>query len=197
MSTSYRIYRGNTSGGPIDYGTVVATTASLTYTLPALNLGDDVRYAVRAFDTASGLEETNVDAITRVTVHASTGANLADRPNVPKPIGVSARAGGTAKVTWSYASAGQLGVPTGFKVWKSTGAINYAAAADATVAYVSGTVHYTTTLTSLSDATSYNVAVRAYNATTDDGNTDVYTVIGDTTAPAVVDSIAAAAIVAD
>jgi len=72
MATQYRIYKNDGAGGPIDYGTVVATvTSGTTYDTAPIATGSDVRFAVRAFDSLSTQEEKNVDAFVRIVTGRS------------------------------------------------------------------------------------------------------------------------------
>jgi hypothetical protein len=190
MSTSYHIYSGNTSGGPVDYTTPVATTASLSWTSGALAANTTINYAVRAFDTVSGLEEANVDA--RVTVRTNASQlDITGRPNVPTSLTARATAAASLQVRWQYNPGGQGGAPTGFHVYAGTPSVSYATPA-ATVAYVPGSVRpYQATLTSLTDGALYQVSVRAYNASGEESNTTVMSVTAKATGPKAVDSLTA------
>lgn len=189
MAIQYHIYKGNASGGPIDYGTVVATTAGLTYATPALALSSTTRYAVRSFDTVSSLEEANVDATVRIVVDAG-GADVTLRPNAPGQLAIRPILAGGLRVSWTYNSGGQGGAPTSFRVWATAGgSVNYAASPLATVPYVAGILFYSTDLTGLTGGTSYAVGVRATNATGDELNTTFVSAVADTTGPDAVEGL--------
>lgn len=193
MSTQYHIYKNDSAGGLVDYSTVIATISGLTYAASALPLSSDTTFAVRAFDTVSGYEDLSVDSTVRIVVDGS-GVNITSRPNPPTMLAATAEAGGTALVEWSYNAGGQLGSPTGFKVWLTVGGtVNYAASPAATVSYYRGTPRYSTVLSGLTDGTAYVVGVRAYNATTIETNTLSASVTGKTTAPTDVDGLTATA----
>lgn len=181
MSIAYRIYANDGAGGPVDYSTAVATTSGLTYATAALALGSDTTFAVRAYDTASLLEDQNVDARCRVLLDAA-GVDITGRPRPISGLSAVARAGGTARVEWAWPYAARP-YPTGFKVWLTAGSTtNFAASPAATVAFTgpSGAA----TLAGLADGSAYVVSVRAYTALADDGNTLSAAVTGDSTGPA-------------
>lgn len=172
MATAYRIYR-NSGGGPsdpIDYGSVIASGSSSPITLPALTAPGDYLIGIRAYDTVSGDEESNGDAWFRLRIDAG-GANITALPNPPGDVGASAVGSTSMLVTWTYAAVDQGGAPTGFKVWANTGALDYTAPEKATVAYEAGRAVYSATVTGLSAGSTYNVGVRATNATGTEPNT--------------------------
>lgn len=192
MSTRYRVYKNDGAGGPVDYGTVVATVTSGTSCVAsALATPSDTTFAVRAYDSVSGLEEDNVDCRVRIVIDAA-GVDVTNRPNAPVGLTARATAGGGAVVEWGYATAGQRGAPTGFKVWATAGAsVNYAVSPAATVSYAAGRPSHTATLTGLVDGTSYSIGVRATNAKGDETNTNKTTVVGDSTGPDAVEGLTA------
>ena len=191
MATQYHVYANDHAGGPIDYGTPVATVAGLIWTSGTLSAGSDSLYAVRAFDTVSTLEESNVDAVARLVLDASR-VDITNRPGTPKDLTARPTAGGGCRVTWSYSPIAGGAAPTSFKVWNTVGtSVNYAAAPAATVPYSAGQVLYHADLAGLSDGTQYAIGVRAVNALADDGNTVQVLVTGDATGPAAVDGLAA------
>ena len=189
MSIVYHIYSGNSSGGPIDYTTIVATAGSLSAALAALPLGSTTRLAVRAYDTVSGLEEQNVDAVLTITV-GSTGADLTGVPRPPIALSARAAAAGAVRLDWSYPYPGSKNLPVGFHVYRGpTGAVSYASPV-ATVLY-GGVPNLHTTVTGQTDAVSYDFVVRSYNAAGEEGNTVAVTVVADATAPLNVQSLTA------
>lgn len=178
MATNYRIYR-NSGGGPsdpIDYATVIASGASSPITLPALTAPGDYLIGIRAYDTVSGDEETNADAWFRLRIDAG-GADITALPNAPGDVGAVAVGTTSMLVTWTYAAVDQGGAPTGFRVWANTGALDYLAAVQATVAYAAGQAVYSATITGLSAGSTYAVGVRAYNATGTEPNTAAATTL--------------------
>jgi hypothetical protein len=193
MATNYRIYSGGMSGGPVDYSTPVATVSGLSWATPALPANAVVTYAVRAFDTVSGLEEPNVDARVTIRVNAAQ-ADITGLPNAPTGLTATPAAGATARVAWQYNPGGQGGVPTGFRVYVGTPTPNYGAVA-ATVPYAAGKSAYLSTLAGpLVDGSIYQVGVRSYNATGTESNTTVASFTADGTGPSPVDSLTAAVV---
>lgn len=194
MATQYHVYKNDGAGGPVDYSTIVATvTSGTTYTGSALAASSDTTFAVRAFDSVSGLEEENVDCRVRIVLDSGR-ADITTRPNPPVGLSAHAKAGGKALVTWAYNPRGQGGAPTSFKVWLTAGtSVNYAASPATTVTYSAHTQSYRVTLSGLSDATAYVVGVRATNASGDETNATKVSIVGDTTGPNAVDSLTATA----
>lgn len=192
MATQYRIFANDLAGGPVDYSTVVATTASPTYSPAALPAGSDATFAVRAYDTVSGLTETNVDAVVRIATDAA-GADVTGLPNAPTHLSATPGAAGSMTVRWSYNPGGQGGAPTGFHVYAGTPAVSYATPA-ATVSHVRGKPAYSATLAALADGAAYQFAVRAYNGTGEESNTATAAAVASSTGPAAVEALAGAAV---
>jgi hypothetical protein len=188
MATKYHVYGNDGAGGPIDYTTPVATVAGLSWASPALALGSDTSYAVRAFDDVSGLEERNVDARVRVRLDAA-GNDLGARPPAPLAVRAISTPDGLL-VTWAYSPSASP-PPTGFKVWAQIGAINYGLSPSATVAVTdSSRSAYSVTIGSLAAGT-YTIAVRAGNAAGDEPNTMTASVTIAAAGPDPVDELAA------
>jgi hypothetical protein len=190
MSISYHVYKNDGAGGPIDYTTVVATTAGLSYVTAALAMGSSNTFGVRAFDTVTGYEELNTDA--RVTINVSaTGADVTNVPPAPAALTAFAGPGGTATVRWKASvmtlPAGKR--PTGFHVYMGTPAVSYASPV-ATVAYVANLAVYSANLSGLADEAVYQIAVRAYNATGEEQNTGIVSVEGEVNGPGPVEDLA-------
>lgn len=192
MSTRYHVYANDGAGGPVDYSSVVASvTSGTTYVASALALSSDTTFAVRAYDSVSGLEEDNVDCRVRIVVDGS-GADVTGRPNAPTNLTARATAGGGAVVEWSYNPRSQGGAPTSFKVWATSGgSVNYAVSPATTATYRVGTLRFSATLSGLPDGTSYAIGVRAHNASGDETNTLATSVKGDSTGPSAVDGLTA------
>lgn len=191
---SYRIFK-NGGGGPtdpIDYSTVIASGSSSPITLPALTAPGDYLIGIRAYDTGSSLEEANVDAVVRLRID-SGGVNITALPNVPAKVGAAVVASDTIAVTWHYASEGQGGAPTGFKVWATSGAsVNYAAAPNATVPYTAAGP-YAVKVSGLAAGT-YAIGVRSYNGTgTETNTTSTAAATIPSSGPSPVESLAVAA----
>lgn len=188
MAIEYRVYANDGAGGPVDYGTVVATVAGLTWDTPPLAAPSDTTFAVRAFDTVSGLAEQNVDARVRVRIDAA-GADVSGLPNAPTGLSARATGGGGAAVAWLYNAGGQGGKPTGFKVYIGTPSVSYATPA-LTVPYAAGRVAFIGRLAGLA-AGAYQVAVRAYNAAGEEPNAIIAPLVIPAGGPAPVDALAA------
>lgn len=165
MSIEYRIYGNDGAGGPFNLSTPVVTTSSLSCVLPALAVGSDNLLLVRTYDTVTGLEDKNLDALVRIVVDAS-GADITNRPSPAIMPTVHASSSGKATVSWSHNRLAQGGTPTGFKVWMTAGtSANYAVSPDVDVLYEDiSTITYSVILSGLVDGTLYTVGVRSYNA---------------------------------
>lgn len=166
MSLEYRIYGNDGAGGPVDVSTPIATTSSLSYSLPALALNSDNLFLVRTHDTVTDLEDKSVEAIIRIVIDGS-GADVSNRPAPPSLVTARISAAAKAFVTWIHSKVAPGGKSVGFKVWMTAGGtVDYTASPNATVP-VSFTRDYVyrTTLTGLTDGTLYTIGVRAYNAT--------------------------------
>lgn len=183
MPVHYHVYANDFAGGSIDYGSPVATTTALTYSPAPIPVNSDVSFAVRAFDSVSGLEERNTDAVVRIVSDAA-GVNRIDTPPSPTGLTVRATAGGTAKVEWSQPPSMPGNRPTGFAAWlvPSPGPIDYDATPDATVDFL-GFGSHRLTLAGLADGVDYLVGVRAINANGSDGNTASVVLTGSTIGP--------------
>lgn len=191
MTIQYHIYKNDGAAGPIDYSSVVATVSGTSYATAALALSSDNAFGVRAFDTGSGLEESNVDARVRIVVGPS-GADLTGVPTSPTLLGVVPLSGGVARVDWAWSASPGSSPATSFAVYLTVGtAVDYTASPAATVTVVRGVRAYSTTLTGLADGTTYAVGVRAVNATGHDSGTSATLVIGSGTPPAGVTGLTA------
>ena len=180
MAIQYRVYVNDGAGGLVDYGSPLTTTSSLTYTPSALGLNTDTTFAVRAYDTVSGLDDLNTDARVRIVVDGS-GNNITDVPVAPATVGARAVADGDILVEWTYPWRGPDRVPTGFRVYQGTSSVSYASPV-ATVDH-DGAEAYSATITGLADGTTYRFAVRAYNAIGTETNTVVVSAVADATPP--------------
>jgi hypothetical protein len=189
--TSYRIYGNGGGGGPIDYTTPLATTATLTWTSGVLAAGSRWRFGLRAFDTVSGLEETNVDAVVTLDLNASR-MDITNLPVPPEHLTVDPAAGG-AVVHWSYPFTAAANRPTDFRVYAGTPTPDYGTIRAGVAYYRSPIAVFRATLTGLNPGVSYQVGVRAANATGEEGNTTVASVTIPASAPANVDSLAGTA----
>lgn len=175
----YRVYANDGAGGPVDYTTPIGDTTGLTFDVGPLDYGSDWTFAVRAY--MGSLEERNVDARVRVLVSAA-GVDLASLPNAPSNLSALAGPGGTATVSWVYNPRGQGAAPTNFHVYRGTPTVSYGSPV-ATVAYSPTAQVFSATLSGLTGGSTYQVAVRAYNATGEEANTSVATFVASTLGP--------------
>lgn len=188
MAIQYHIYSNDQAGGPVDYSTPVGTTALTTFVSPPLPAGASVTFAVRAFDSANGLEEENADARVQIVLDA-TGQDISARPGPPAGVTVTPLAGGGLRVHWLPCPATQAAKPTGFHVYMGSPAVDYATPA-ATVA-ANGSRDYRADLTGLTGGTTYLVAVRAFNAAGEETNAFTVPARAKSTGPDPVDELVA------
>ncbi len=151
------------------------------------------RFGVRAFD--SGGEEENLDCAITLILDAS-GNDISLRPAAPIGLRAFATAGGGIRVEWAYNTINPAVVPTGFHVYTgTTGTPNYSIVR-ATVSFaasIAGT--FVANLAGLSNGTTYTIGCRAYNAVTEEPNTNTVNCTADSTGPSAVVSLTATAIV--
>lgn len=176
MALVYRIFKGDSSGGPIDYLTVVATVSAptTTYVGAALTVGTRTRFAVRAYDTVTGLDDMNRDVMALVVLDGA-GLDVSGTPGPVLSLTARASSAGTIVADWVHHPAGRP-IPAGFKVWVTAGSsVNYGVApaltqSFAAVAYEAAGGRHRGTVSGLTAGTAYSVGVRAYNAAgTDSG----------------------------
>jgi hypothetical protein len=180
-----------TDRAPTDFGPLMATLAATTWTSSALAFPGDYTFAVRAFDTVTGYEELNVDCRTRLILNSS-GLDITAQPNAPTNVSAITTANGGVRVDWHYSPIGQNGAPTGFLVYMTAGSTPGYGGSPVSVPYAVGQPSFTTTFAGLTDATTYTVSVRATNATATEPNVTAFaTFIADATPPTVVDGLTA------
>lgn len=188
MATNYHVYSNDGAGGAIDYATPIATVTTPGYLTGPLTPGT-WSFAVRAFDTVSGLEERNADAVVDVAVSAGL-ADISAVPFAPRAVTATVSGSGTVRVSWAYPYTERTRAPVGFRVYQGSPATPSYAAPVATVSYAGqGYLHYRATIAGLTGGIQYAFAVRAYNATGEESNATVVSVTALTTAPADVDSL--------
>lgn len=189
---SYRIFANDGAGGPVDYGTVLATTATLAWTSGPLAPDTDWTFAVRAYDSLWGLEDRNTDARVRVRI-GPAGEDLTGLPNPPIHLTARAGANGAIIAEWRYNAAGQGAPPVGFRVYRGTPTVSYTTPV-ATILFGDDRMPYATTLAGGLDATAYEVSVRSYNATGEESNTAAVSVTARVAGPAPVAGLAGSSI---
>ncbi len=177
MAISYNIYANDGMGGDVNYLSPIASTSDLTYAVGSLAMPSDNTFAVRAFDTVSGIEEANTDARVRIVID-SAGNDVTAQPNAVVGLSAQPTAGGTCWVSWGYDATGQGGTPALFNVTLTAGttpshANPVASIAGTTpshanpvasIAYLPGVAGYGCTLSGLAGNTSYTIAVQAVGA---------------------------------
>lgn len=163
MAVHYNIYTNAGSGGPVDYSTPVATTPDLSYVAGPLAPGTDTTFAVRAFDTATNLEEANTEARVRVVTDAG-GNDVGAVPNAPHALSVAPTPGGGCRVSWAYAPDDGRGAPAGFHVYLRDSPPAGPAPPVSGGNYTAGKVGYSVTLPGPYPPDVYSVTVAAFNA---------------------------------
>lgn len=179
---NYRIYANDGDGGPIDYNSVVATTAGLSWTSGPLPASSDWWYGVRVFSLASGLEERNIDAAVHVIVD-SARVDVTSRPEPPTSLRAVVLAGGMVRVEWSDKRPAGTSRATGYRVYQGVGAVDWTtpvADVSASEAYA-GT--FFTLLGPLADGVTYAFGVRAYNGAAEEQNESWTAATADATGP--------------
>jgi hypothetical protein len=166
MAISYNIYANDGMGGNVNYLAPIATTSDLTYAVGVLVMPSDNTFAVRAFDTVSGIEEANTDARVRIILDAS-GNDVTNRPNAVVGLSAQPTAGGTCWVSWGYDSTGQGGPPSLFNVILTVGSRSSLSNPTASIAYLPGVPGYGCSLGGLVANTPCTIAVQAVGASSE------------------------------
>ncbi len=192
MAVQYHVYANSGRGDPIDYQHPVDTTAMTTFTSWGLRFPGIWKFAVRAFDVLTGLEEQNLDAQVTITLGAD-GSDVSSIPDPPVGLLVLAVAGGKIRVEWGYPTI-HGGNPTGFHVYLgSGGSPNYAAPAGTVTALDGIFPRYSTLITGLTTGITYSVGVRAFNSAGEEANTRFVNVLLKGSAPRAVVNLTATA----
>jgi len=160
MAISYNVYANDGRGGEVDYATPIAITADLTWTSGPLGAPSDNKFAVRALDASSGIEEANTEARVRVVIDGS-GMDVTASPN--GVVGLAGRplAGGGSWVSWGYNSSGHGAPPSQFNVYLTPGPTPSLVTPAATVAYLPGVSGYGCTVSGLASNALTSISVRA------------------------------------
>ena len=189
MATEYHVYANTGAGDPIDYSSVVDTTATLTYLTSALSYPGTWSFGVRAFDTVSNLEEQNLDCAVTIVLDA-LGNDITNRPAPPSGLRAFALAAGSIRVEWYYPPTSGAKAPSGFHVYTGTAGTPSYIMAVATVSFSTGIANsFVANMTGLVDGMTYTIGVRAYNATAEEPNTTAVTVTAIATGPEPVDRL--------
>jgi hypothetical protein len=185
--TIYHVYANSGIGDPINYRSPIASLTTPGFQTSALSHPGTWSFGVRAFDQGSGLEEQNLDCGVTLILDSS-GNDITNQPPPPLAIRAYAKAGGAIQVEWTYPLSTPLSTPTGFHVYIGAGTTpNYTTPA-ATVPYNRMAANtFVQVISGLGDGVSYSVGVRAYNAVSEESNTNVVSVTAVATGPAAVD----------
>ena len=190
---SYNIYANTGLGDPINFSTPIATTALLTYTTGPLTYPGTWSFDVRAFNVWG--EEQNLDCQVTFTLNAA-GIDISNVPPPPSGLRAFPLAGGAIRVEWTYPPTTGAMAPTGFHVYLNPGVLSYTAA---TATVLVGTVlpggSYVANVPGLTNATTYTIGVRAYNATGEETNTATVTATANSVGPTAVTGLSATATV--
>lgn len=160
MAIEYRVYANNYAGGAVDYTTPVATVSSPTYTPAAIPVNSDVTFAVRAFDTATSVEEHNITVRFRLRT-GSGGEDLALRPSPVVRAWATPDGSSAVAVGWIPAVSGPK--PTEYRVYGGTPTVSYATPL-ATVPYLDGIPALRVLVPGLTPGSSYAFDVLPKNA---------------------------------
>jgi hypothetical protein len=193
MAINYHVYSNTGAGDPINYSSPIDTTANLTFTTAALAHPGTWSFGVRAFDTVSGLEESNVDAVVTIVLSA-TGVDITNTP--PSPLGLRAFAIQNAgiRAEWTSPPTTPAKAPTSFNIYSGIGTPDFTTPI-ANILASSGLANsFVANLTSgFTGGTTYAIGVRAVNATGVDQNTNFVSVTVSSTGPTAVLSLTATA----
>ncbi len=189
MAIEYHVYANTGAGDPINYSSVVDTTATLTYTTSPLSYPGSWSFGVRAFDTVSGLEEQNLDCSLTIVLDAS-GNDITNRPVSSSGLRAFALAGGSIRAEWYYPPTSGAKAPSGFHVYTGTGEMPSYTMPAATVLFSTGIANsFVVNMTGFSDGVTYSIGVRAFNTTAEEPNTYAVTVTAIATGPGPVDGL--------
>jgi hypothetical protein len=151
------------------------------------------KFGVRAWDTNSSLEERNIDAVIALQLDGS-GVDVSAIPASPLALSGHAVSAGAVILDWHYPAIGGVRMPIGFHIYQGTGGWPSYGSPVATVAYSNGVQFFTVKIPGLIDAVAYTFGVRAYNATGEETNTTMTTIIADSSGPAPVYNLVGGAI---
>jgi hypothetical protein len=188
----YDVYANSGAGDSVNYTAPKATASKLSWTSQALSAPGSYKFAVRARDARTGLEERNVDALVVLTLDGA-GNDVTLVPAAPLGLRAFPMAGGKVRVEWTCASTVPSRQPAGFNVYWGAGGIDYSHAA-ASVPWSAGRFgSFLQDLTGLTGGVSYSIGVRAFSSAREELNTNVVVVNADSTPPSLVDSLVAIA----
>jgi hypothetical protein len=191
-TVEYHVYSNTGVGDPIDYLSPIDTTATLTYTTSPLSFPGTWSFGVRAFWSGSGLEELNVDAAVTIILDAS-GRDITNTPPSPLGLRAFATAGGTIRAEWTEPPTSVAKTPTGFHVYWGSPTINYGTIGAAVLFNTGIAGSFVANIGPLTNGTTYQIGVRAYNSVSEETNTTTVSVTADGTGPSAVIDLTATA----
>ncbi len=169
-NVGYHVYSNQGLGDPIDYEHPAATVYGTIYQTQGLEFPGTWKFAVRAFDTVTEMEEANVDATVTIVL-GPTGTNASALPSAPVGLLAVPGSAGSIRLHWTYPS--NAYIPTGFHVYLGTsGSPDYSTVVSTKLATdYSVNPQYSCLLSGLTDGTTYAIGVRAYNGAGEEANT--------------------------
>ena len=198
MAIVYRIYASTPSappGGVIDELTPVATVSALpwSWTGSPIPVGFVVSYAVRAYDTVSGLENPDISSVLTVATRPD-GSDPASFPLPPTAVSAVPGPGGTARISWAASGVQRAQWPLDWRVYIGITNPSYTTPAIIVPAgpYPGrATSRFYATISGLSVGLSYVVAVRGHVAAGDGPAGSLATVSVPGSTPVAVTSLVA------
>lgn len=148
---------------------------------------------MRAFDTVTTLEESNIDALVEVML-SGAGVDITGMPDPPLALSAHANGAGRIIVDWHHVLLDATRKPTGFHVYQGTGGVVSYTTPVATVPWGNGLNFYTTAISGLTGGTAYTFGVRSYNGVSEETNATTVTATASTVATATVSSLVGSAI---
>jgi hypothetical protein len=191
---NYQVF-SNAGSGPINYASPIASTAGLTYTTFSLAYPDTWRFGVRAYWVIAGLEEQNLEAACTIVLSAG-GADITNLPLPPIGLFAFATAGGSIRVEWTYPGISVAAKkPTGFHVYTAISpALPTYITPAATVPFASSIMgSFVANIGPLTNALTYTIGVRAYNASAEEANTTTVSATADSVGPGAIVGLTAQA----
>lgn len=169
------IYKGDDTGGAIDWSVLIATVTGATFPVTDLPAGATRQYGIRTYDDVTGLVELGMMARCTIARDAA-GNDVSEPPGGPSGIRATPLAAGAVRVAWIYLGGGGRPDPDHFAVFVTAGtAVDFTATPTAMVAMIKNSRNYTLDIPGFIDGTSYVVGVRGILGNADDGNAMVAT----------------------
>lgn len=170
----YRIYKGDSAGGPVNYDSPVATVATPGYATPNLPAPSRTKYGVRAFDTATGMEERNRDVALEIVIDAA-GRDVSRRPAAPVGVTIEPAPSGTVAARWRYLPRPGTPDPDQFNVYISIGGATEFGEPARIIPFVPGVLDYRVLADGMEPGATYSVVVTA--AVTSGGESEAQAVV--------------------